>query len=112
MRMMKMFTLVIALGFGGAVGAEPAAAGEQELHETMQKGADELHSMPMTGDLDHDFVWAMKKHHQDAIDMARVLLKYGKAPRTRQLAQKIIDSRTKEIAELDEWMAKHHQPMK
>ena len=54
----------------------------------------------------------MRKHDQDAVDMARVLLKHGKDARVRQFAQRIIDGRNKEIRELDQWMTRHHQPMK
>jgi uncharacterized protein (DUF305 family) len=108
---MKALAIAVVLGLGDVTGADPEPTGEQVLHEVMQKGAEEFQSMPMTGDLDHDFVWAVKKHHQSAIAMARVLLKYGKDPRARQLAKKIIDSERREVGDLDRWMAQHHQPM-
>ena len=113
MRALNVFTLVIALGFGGTVGAEPGGqTGEQALHELMQKGADDLHAMPMTGELEHDFIWAARKQDQNAIDMARLLLAHANEPGARQIARQIVESRTKEVAELDRWMSKHHQPMK
>jgi uncharacterized protein (DUF305 family) len=113
MRLMNVFTFAFALGLGGGVGAEqPVRAGEQELHTIMQQGAEDMQSMPMTGDLEHDFVWAMKKHDQSAIDMAQVLLEHSKDARARQFAQAIIERHKREIREFDQWMAKHHQPMK
>lgn len=110
---MRVLIVAVALGFGGALaGGAAEQAGEQELHEIMQSGAEDLQSMPMTGELDHDFVWALKKHHQNGIAMARVVLKYGSDPRARELAKKIVENETREMGELDRWMAKHHQPMK
>lgn len=51
-----------------------------------------------SGDLDRDFAQMMIPHHQGAIDMARVLLKYGRDERLRRLAQSIIIEQQQEIA--------------
>lgn len=53
------------------------------------------------------FACAMIAHHQGAIDMARVELKYGKDDWTRTLAQNIIDAQLKEIDEMTKWIADH-----
>jgi uncharacterized protein (DUF305 family) len=50
-----------------------------------------------TGDVDQDFIRMMIPHHQGAIDMARVLLKYQPDERLRRLAQSIIVEQTQEI---------------
>ena len=39
--------------------------------------------------------------------MAEIVLKYGKDPETRALAETIIESQTKEIAQMREWLEKH-----
>src|SRR5579871_3702054 len=40
-----------------------------------------------TGDVDRDFVAMMVPHHQGAIDMAVAVLRYGRNPQIRRLAQ-------------------------
>jgi uncharacterized protein (DUF305 family) len=50
------------------------------------------------GDVDRDFIRMMIPHHQGAVDMARVLLKYGHDERLKRLAQSIIVEQGQEIA--------------
>ena len=50
-----------------------------------------------SGNIDRDFVRMMIPHHQGAIDMARVLLKYGQDERLKRLAQSIIVQQGQEI---------------
>jgi len=50
-----------------------------------------------SGNVDRDFVRMMIPHHQGAIDMARVLLKYGQDERLKRLAQSIIVEQAQEI---------------
>jgi uncharacterized protein (DUF305 family) len=50
------------------------------------------------GDVDRDFVAMMVPHHQGAIDMAVVELRYGKNEQLRRMAQEIIVDQTQEIA--------------
>lgn len=49
----------------------------------------------------------MIPHHQGAIDMAEIVLKYGKDPETKKLAEEIIKAQTAEITFMKEWLAKH-----
>ncbi len=62
-----------------------------------------------TGDADRDFAAGMIPHHQGAIDMARVELKYGNDPELRKLARQIVAHQTSEIALLRRWQTKHGQ---
>lgn len=55
-------------------------------------------NVPFTGDADRDFARMMIPHHQGAIDMALVELRYGKDKRLKRLAQEIIVSQQQEIA--------------
>jgi hypothetical protein len=54
--------------------------------------------VPFTGDADRDFARMMIPHHQGAIDMALVELRYGKDQRLKRLAQEIIVAQQQEIA--------------
>jgi Domain of unknown function (DUF305) len=51
-----------------------------------------------SGDIDRDFVAMMNPHHQGAIDMAVIELRYGKNEQLRRIAQEIIVDQMQEIA--------------
>jgi uncharacterized protein (DUF305 family) len=61
----------------------------------------------MHKDPDVAFACSMIAHHQGAIDMARLQLKFGKDEWIRSLAQNIIDAQVKEIDEMTKWIADH-----
>jgi len=50
------------------------------------------------GDIDRDFVAMMIPHHQGAVDMAVIELRYGKNEQLRRIAQEIIVDQMQEIA--------------
>jgi uncharacterized protein (DUF305 family) len=90
---------------GGAPAAGEAASTTafRAAMATMDKGMD----VPYTGDADRDFVAGMIPHHQGAVDMAQVELKYGKDPALRKLAMDIVAAQRKEIAFMQQWQAQH-----
>ena len=51
-----------------------------------------------TGDVDADFVAMMAPHHQGAIEMAVAVLRHGRNPQIRRLAQEIVVTQQQEIA--------------
>ncbi|CAL8461693.1 g1224 [Coccomyxa elongata] len=54
---------------------------------------------PLSGNPDHDFAIMMSQHHQAAIDMANVELKYGTFQPLLILAKQIIAAQSEEIQE-------------
>jgi uncharacterized protein (DUF305 family) len=65
--------------------------------EAMSKMMADMTVAP-TGDIDRDFVAMMVPHHQGAIDMAQIILRYGKNEQLKRLAQEIIVTQQQEIA--------------
>jgi uncharacterized protein (DUF305 family) len=82
----------------------PAFAQEAEVEKAFtdahHKMLQAMEGMKPSGDADKDFVMMMMPHHQGAIDMAEIELKYGKDPELRQMAEQIIESQKKEIEEM------------
>lgn len=78
-----------------------AAGGEtaflKENDDAMTKMMNDMAIKP-TGDIDRDFVAMMNPHHQGAIDMAVIELRYSKNEQLRRIAQEIIVDQMQEIA--------------
>lgn len=70
------------------------------MHKPMMKGA-------MNPDPDVAFVEGMIPHHEGAIKMAEIELKYGKDPKIKALARDVITAQTKEIKFMKEWLKTH-----
>jgi uncharacterized protein (DUF305 family) len=60
-----------------------------------------------SSDPDVAFVKGMIPHHQGAIDMAKVVLQYGKDDKVKVWANQIIAAQEKEIAEMQDWLKAH-----
>lgn len=69
----------------------------KENDAAMTKMMNDMAAKP-TGDIDRDFVAMMSPHHQGAIDMAVIELRYGKNEQLRRIAQEIIVDQMQEIA--------------
>ena len=80
--------------------ASPAAQAFANANMKMHKDM----TMEFTGNADVDFIRGMVPHHQGAIDMAKVVLKYGKDPATKKLAEGVIKAQEGEIATMTEWL--------
>ncbi len=87
----------------GAAEVNPVSKAYQEANARMHAAM----SAPGTGDADRDFAAAMIAHHQGAIDMAHILLQYGRDPELRALAEDIIEAQQGEIEFLRRWLAEH-----
>jgi uncharacterized protein (DUF305 family) len=71
----------------------------QKMHEGM--------AIAFTGDADVDFVNGMIPHHQGAVEMAKVVLAFGKDPEIRKLAEAIIQAQDSEIALMRAWLSRN-----
>ena len=89
---------------GMAMGNEEAMKAFEAADDKMMEG---MHGMAMTGDVDKDFVTMMIPHHQGAIDMAEVVIRYGRDPQIKALAEAVVKAQETEIAEMKDWLAKH-----
>jgi uncharacterized protein (DUF305 family) len=78
----------------------------KELAEGMAKMRQGMSTGIQVADIDIAFNCGMIPHHQGAISMARVELKYGKDPKNRKLAEEIIRGKEKEVMEMLEWLEK------
>ncbi len=88
-------------------GAMADSAVPKDLQASMDSMMKDMEAMPMSKDPDHDFAMMMMRHHQAAIDMAKVELRDGKNTEMRQTAQKIIRDQSAEIEKLTNFLAKH-----
>ena len=87
-------------GHQGGGHAHSYKGGSLALHEMMEKSAQKMGNMKMSGDTDKDFAMAMAEHHADGIKMADIELKYGKAAALKAMARKIKAAQTKERQQL------------
>ncbi|GAB3655418.1 CopM family metallochaperone [Ramlibacter alkalitolerans] len=81
-----------------------------EMEEGMAGMMSAMHAATATGDPDIDFLAMMIPHHVGAVDMARAVLRYGRDPATRQLAEEIIAGQTIEIEGMRRRLAMLRQP--
>ena len=78
--------------------AKAFIAANAKMHKDM--------TMTFTGDADVDFIKGMLPHHAGAVDMAKIVLQYGKDPEVKKLAEEIIKAQNTEIDFMKGWLAK------
>jgi hypothetical protein len=94
-------TAVQVIGDASPICRGPLTTAEAPFYGEMATANARMHArmaIAPTGDVDRDFARMMIPHHQGAIDMALVQLKYGRDERLRRLAQAIVVEQGQEIA--------------
>lgn len=91
---------------GGSMGMMGGGAGpgQQMMAEGMARMNTDMAGAMSAPDMDVAFVCAMIVHHRSAIDMARAELENGDDAWAKQMAQNVIDARTKEIDDAIGWL--------
>jgi uncharacterized protein (DUF305 family) len=77
----------------------------QALNQSMSSMMDK--NIPVHNDIDKDYAQQMIPHHQSAVDMAKVYLKYGKEKELLQLSEDIVKTQNAEITQLKDWLNKN-----
>lgn len=117
-----LFSLVIGL-VGGLFSCNNPASDpnneSSEVHESMSAAGDtvnqhttgfttamhqmmnDMHQLPMTGNVDKDFALMMRSHHQGAVDMAQFEISNGNDDSLKKMAVEIAEEQKREIKELE-----------
>jgi uncharacterized protein (DUF305 family) len=106
----KLFVIIALVTATGAAVAQNAQSGSESTQEFKAADMNMMKTMgaaPYTGNPDVDFRTHMIPHHQGAIAMAQVALKYASDVETKRMAQKIIDDQEKEVADMQAWLKKN-----
>ena len=93
----------VAVAASAAQGQQQGGRGSDELHQIMTRGAQEMQSMTMTGEVDRDFVQGMIMHHRHGIEMARIAVEQGTDQKVKDLARRIMDGQQRELKQLESW---------
>ncbi|MFC1458301.1 MULTISPECIES: CopM family metallochaperone [Microvirga] len=95
-------------GSGMMQGAGAQAGNQSEATKAYSAAVDKMHA-PMAqaiqnADPDIAFVKGMIPHHQSAVDMAKVVLQYGKDEQAKKWATDVIREQEREIGEMRAWL--------
>jgi len=89
-------------------GAQATPADQSPATKAYMEAAERTHRPMLDGiqamDPDVAFVRGMIAHHQGAIEMAKVVLQYGKDDQPRKWANDIIREQQREISAMQEWL--------
>lgn len=109
--MMKMMQEMHGMMMGGGMAAQPKGdkgPSSQALNGIIA-GMNQDMAIPFSGNADVDFVKRMIPHHQGAIDMAKVVLAFGKDPDVKKVAEDVIKAQEGEITWMQQWLKKQGQ---
>ena len=88
-----------AMGGAAATELNEAQQAYKAANDTMHAGMADI-----PADADVAFMQGMLAHHQGAVAMSEVALKYAKDEQARDLAARVIAAQKAEIAEMETWL--------
>lgn len=95
-------TAPMSIPSGGSMSGMPI--GDAQMMKAMNKMAAAMKGVHLNGEQDNDFMQMMIPHHEAAIEMAQVELRYGYHPQLKAVARDIIKGQTTEIAQMRQWL--------
>ena len=105
-----IFTTTMLVGFNTYNGGPPYQEYKeyklilylQEENSIMNHMLEEMNTIPHTKDIAIDFLYTMIAHHEGAIDMSKILLKYGGDKKeVKTIAQNIVANQSEEIKTME-----------
>ena len=110
-KMMKMMQEMHGKMMGGRMQMQPkgdTGPSSQAFNGIIGKMQQNM-AVTFTGQADADFATIMIPHHQAAVDLAKVVLAFGKDPEIKKLAEGVIKAEEAELASMQEWLKKQGQ---
>ena len=110
MPMMKMMQEMHGKMMGGMAMQPKGDTGpaSQALNGVIAKMHDEM-TLTFSGNPDVDFVKRMISHDQGAVDMAKVVLAFGKDENVKKVAEEVIKTNEADIARMQAWLKQQSQ---
>jgi uncharacterized protein (DUF305 family) len=106
----KLLIIIALTSYAAGASAQNAQQGSESTKAFEAADMNMMKKMgvaPYTGNPDVDFRTHMIPHHEGAIAMAKVALKYANDDATKRMAQQIIDDQEKEVADMSAWLKKN-----
>ena len=94
-------TGVFSILFSVSALAQTSTTVINPLVTPVQQSVTKMKSLQATGDPDFDYVFRMRLLGQGAVDMAKIEATQGSDSTTKQKAQAFVETKTKELAELE-----------
>jgi uncharacterized protein (DUF305 family) len=111
MPMMKMMQEMHGKMMGGGMAMQPkgdTGPSSQALNGIIAK-MHEVMALPFSGNVDVDFVKRMISRDQGAVDMAKVVLAFGKDENVKKVAEDVIKTNEADIAKMQGWLKEQGQ---